>query len=121
MLPFVSSQHPYFKEWQFRAYSCKKLVQYLKNKNRQLNILEVGCGNGWLSAMLASTIPGTVTGIDINGTELEQAKRVFGEKENLTFLHSDIQNELLPNNFFDIIVFAATVQYFPFLQSLPKN
>ena len=118
MLPSVSSQHLYFKEWKLRGYSFKKLVQYLKNKNRLLNILEVGCGNGWLSAGLAATVPGTITGIDINSSELEQAKRVFGEKENLKFLQGDIQNQFLPDNFFDIIVFAASVQYFPSLKRI---
>ena len=52
-LPQISQQHPHYKEWLIREQSCNKLLQYIKKKECQLDILEVGCGNGWLSAQLA--------------------------------------------------------------------
>jgi ubiquinone/menaquinone biosynthesis C-methylase UbiE len=80
-----------------------------------LNILEIGCGNGWLSNRL-SCVPATeVTGLDINPVELEQAKRVFADKRNLHFIQGDLRQGVLGDSRFDLIVFAASIQYFPSL------
>ena len=84
-LPEIEVSHPHYKEWETRKSSCNKLIQHLSNKRTELNILDVGCGNGWLCHHL-SKIPGSnVAGIDINKTELNQAKRVFDHVENLEF------------------------------------
>ena len=120
-LPDIAPHHPFHKEWQLRAFSCNKQIEYLKNMNRPLEILEVGCGNGWLSAKLADMLQASVTGIDINSPELEQAKKVFGKKENLNFLLCDIQSELLQDKLFDVIVFAASIQYFTLLKKIIEN
>ena len=117
LLPEIDPLHPHYKEWQMRKRSCQQLVHYLINKGKQLNILEIGCGNGWLSAHLAKTSRGKVTGLDINRTELEQAKRVFGHIENLDFLYGGMK-ENIPGKKFDVIVFAASIQYFPTLDEI---
>lgn len=117
-LPKINEAHQHYKEWLIRSRSCHKLIQYLSNKKRALNILEVGCGNGWLCAQL-SKIPGSnVTGIDINKTEIDQAKRVFASIENLEFLYGEITNESIHNESFDIIIFAASIQYFASLDEI---
>lgn len=117
-LPFVQAQHPHFKEWQIRKRSGRRLVKYLQQKNTPLKILEVGCGNGWLSAQLAAIENTEVTGIDINDEELEQAQRVFGTKQNLQFIFGDLREDVLQDNIFDIIIFAASLQYFPSLKEI---
>jgi len=107
-LPSIRATHPLKKEWDLRKESCLRFVTYLIRKNKQLMVLEVGCGNGWFCHQL-SKVPGcSVTGVDINTAELEQAKRVF---PSLRFLHQNIGNALLQERF-DIIVFAASFQYF---------
>ncbi|MFI5187887.1 MAG: class I SAM-dependent methyltransferase [Chitinophagales bacterium] len=112
-LPEIEPSHLHHKEWQIRSNSCNKLVQYLSNKKRELNILEVGCGNGWLCSQL-SKIPGSnVAGIDVNKTELDQAKRVFDPIENLEFFNCEIVDESIADEKFDAILFAASIQYFP--------
>lgn len=117
-LPEIELDHPHHKEWQIRRNSCNKLTQYLSSKKTQLNILEVGCGNGWLCSQL-SKIPGSnVAGVDINKTEVEQAKRVFGHIENLEFFHGEITDENTKNERFDVVVFAASIQYFPHLDEI---
>src|SRR5215467_13900511 len=76
-LPSVPTNHPHFKEWAIRKKSCDQFIRYLESKKTILSILEVGCGNGWLSYQL-SRIPGSkVIAVDINLTELRQAARVF--------------------------------------------
>ena len=117
-LPEIEVSHPNYKEWEIRKISCNKLIQHLSNKRTELNILDVGCGNGWLCHHL-SKIPGSnVAGIDINKTELNQAKRVFDHIENLEFFYGGIDNERIRNEKFDAIIFAASIQYFPSLDNI---
>jgi 2-polyprenyl-3-methyl-5-hydroxy-6-metoxy-1,4-benzoquinol methylase len=118
LLPEIEESHPHYKEWQIRKSSCNKLVGYLTHKRKKLNILEVGCGNGWLCSHLSKIANSKVTGIDINKTELEQAKRVFDQIENLHFFHGEIVNENTRNQKFDTIIFAASIQHFPSLDEI---
>ncbi|MDB5230298.1 MAG: hypothetical protein JWN76_1103 [Chitinophagaceae bacterium] len=117
-LPEIERTHPYYNEWQVRKQTAQKLTTYLMSFNKNLKILEVGCGNGWLSAKLAG-IPGSiVVGCDINKPELQQAKRVFNNQYNLRFAYGDIRFMEFFEMQFDIIVFAASIQYFPTLDSI---
>ncbi len=52
-----------------------------------------------------------VTGLDVNRVEINQAIRVFS-KTNLKFIHNRFPSEHLKGLKFDIILFAASVQYF---------
>lgn len=110
-LPLIENTHPHFNEWQLRKRSAARLMNYLGNKDKPLSVLEAGCGNGWLSAGLVGIKAASVTGTDINKTELEQARKVFAHKKKLHFIEGDIRN-IKFNHKFDIIVFAASIQYF---------
>ena len=110
--PFIGKTHVHYNEWKTRAASFSKLSAYIKRMPAAINILEVGCGNGWLSAKLATLIKGEVTGMDINNTELEQAKRVFQKRSKLHFINGDIRDGALADKKFNIIIFAASIQYF---------
>lgn len=114
-LPLVPGDHPLRNEWKVRKYSAGKLFAYLEQKQRPLRILEVGCGNGWLSHKLSQLENVSVIGLDVNSVELEQAKRVF-ENQQLQFVYGDIRHGVF-NSRFDVMVFAASLQYFP---SLPE-
>ena len=117
-LPEIERSHPHYSEWDTRKSSCNKLIQHLSAKKKELNILEVGCGNGWLCHHF-SKIPGSnVAGIDINKTELEQAKRVFDHIENVEFFYGGIDSERTRNEKFDAIIFAASIQYFSSLDDI---
>jgi len=117
-LPDIEALHPHHGEWQLRKSSCDKFMEYLRNKNRTLDILEVGCGNGWLCHQLSTIQGATVTGIDINNTELKQAKKVFAHLINIEFLCADISEQKIGPRKFDIIVFAASIQYFRSLKEI---
>lgn len=108
-LPEINATHPLKEEWVIRKESCQRLIRYLSRKARPLQILEVGCGNGWLCHQLSKIPQNSITGIDINTTELAQAGRVF---PSLRFLSCTLQ-ELENKQAFDVIVFAASFQYFP--------
>lgn len=120
-LPEINEQHKYFKEWLARKASAGRLVKYLSDRNKELQILEVGCGNGWLAAKLAGIRRTKVTGIDINIKELEQAKRVFNKIGNLEFLNCSLDDELLKELRYNIIVFASSIQYFSPLRNVLRN
>lgn len=116
-LPHAGNKDPFYREWKMRAQSAKRLFDYLHKKKRPLKILEVGCGNGWLANYLAEIPGATVTGLDINRKELIQASRVF-QKPNLRFVEGNFRNEELNFEKFDVILFAASIQYFSSLQAV---
>lgn len=117
-LPEVAAGHPYYGEWQVRKRSARMLVKALEAPRQPLSVLEIGCGNGWLARQLA-LIPGiSVTGLDINMLELQQARRVFSQQQNLQFVAGDIRTGMLLGQHFDRIIFAAAIQYFPSLEEI---
>ena len=120
-LPSINSDHPHYYEWKVRERSGKRLLKQVQLTGTSLDILEVGCGKGWLTAKLANITSGKVTGIDINMRELLQARRVFAGLTNLEFIATDISDGLLPDKQFDIIVFAASIQKFSSLKAVIKN
>ncbi len=117
-LPSIPTSHIHYNEWQIRKRSSERLIRYLAKKNQPLNILEVGCGNGWLSAKISERIATEVIGIDINHVEIQQAQLVFKDHQNLTFMLTDIYSLQKQGKKFDCIIFAASFQYFNNISSV---
>jgi len=109
-LPDISAGHPHHSEWKIRKETLKRMQAILGNK--PLSILEIGCGNGWLCKRL-SDAGHKLSGADINLHELQQASRLFPECE---FYYCDIFN--WKGHRFDVVIFAASIQYFPDLNAL---
>lgn len=121
-LPNVRNNHPHFEEWVIRKYSFKKLDKYLREKNKPLHILDIGCGNGWMSNALSEINNSLVTGFDINLYEIEQAQRVFKNNKGIKFIHDNgFENILTKDEKFDSIILAASIQYFPDIKNLIKK
>jgi ubiquinone/menaquinone biosynthesis C-methylase UbiE len=116
-LPDIDENHIHFKEWQIRKRSAQRLIDYLKAKNKPLNILEIGCGNGWLSAKLHTIKGANVTGIDINDLEILQANRIF-KADDLNFICAGFNPTMFRDEKFDVILFAAVIPYFQSLDSV---
>jgi SAM-dependent methyltransferase len=111
-LPDLPKTHSQYREWQMRKKSADRFISYLKNRKTPLHILEIGCGNGWFSNLMATIPESTVTGTDINPTELAQAAAIF-KKGNLSFACFDLfEKTALHEQKFDIIVFNSCFQYF---------
>lgn len=119
-LPLFPKNHALSDEWQARFQSAKRLRKYLSQKNAPLKILDIGCGNGWLSNFLTQENR-FVFGIDQNLFELKQAARVFSFNSKSYFLKADIFSAPFQKESFDIILLASSVQYFPDLSKLMKN
>lgn len=119
-LPNIQKDHPHYAEWQLRKKSSNRIISYLKRKNKPLNILEVGCGNGWFSHLMSTVEKTQVTGLDVTILELEQAAKVF-DKENLNFVYAYLfEKTPLHDKKFDVIVFNSSLQYFGNLKELLK-
>ncbi|RMH71054.1 MAG: class I SAM-dependent methyltransferase [Gemmatimonadetes bacterium] len=112
-LPVVPPDHPLSSEWRIRATSLRRLSHYLRRFNRPLTLLDIGCGNGWMSNQLSHIWGSTVWAVDVNQTELEQGARVFSPNPALTFLYADIMAVSLPAQAFDAVILGSSIQYFP--------
>jgi SAM-dependent methyltransferase len=88
--------------------------QYLSRQNASFRILDIGCGNGWFTHLLA-TSPGvdSVTGLDINEYELQHAVVAFGGQPKLKWFYGDLFSAILPLLHYHHITLNACVQYFP--------
>ncbi len=90
------------KEWGTR------IISELNLKGTE-RILDLGCGDGVLTKLLADNVPaGQVIGIDASIGMLDVAKELEGN--NLSFKHLDI-NQLDYNDEFDLIFSNATLQW----------
>lgn len=118
-LPEVDRNHQHLSEWKIRQRSSSRLFDYLNQKREEKLILEIGCGNGWLSHMLSRLKNTHVIGLDVNVTELQQAVNVFQRISNLTFIKGDVFTLKLPVKT-DYVVLASSVQYFPDFTELVK-
>jgi len=111
-LPHVLESNFYYKEWKQREDTSTRFLEYIKSKNKELTILDIGCGNGWFSHKISEIKKTTVIGLDINEIELEQACRIF-QKENLSFVYCNLlEGNIYFENKLDIIILNASVQYF---------
>lgn len=110
-LPYVDRSDAHYTLWKMRADSAARFTKYLTQKGQPLSVLDIGCGNGWLTNYVAAHVPNsTVTGVDINLTELQQAARVFGS--HITWVQADILRTDFMTGCFDIVLMSASFQYF---------
>jgi ubiquinone/menaquinone biosynthesis C-methylase UbiE len=116
-LPSIPNGHPLADEWRARSASASRLTRYLSRQPKPLHLLDLGCGNGWLSNLLAQPAR-RVLGMDRNRVELRQAARVFSSNPHLCFLEADIFSAPFSSGIFDVILLASVIQYFPDLPAL---
>ncbi len=118
-LPDFPANHPLKREWLARADSASRLLKYFAGLTRPLRILDVGCGNGWLTHALSAIPSAEVWGFDRPGPELSQAARLFGSP-NTMFSALDVTQAPFPRQSFDAIVLASVIQYFPDLAPIMR-
>ncbi|MCA9741053.1 MAG: class I SAM-dependent methyltransferase [Deferribacteres bacterium] len=87
-----------------RAEKTLSLLDSLKLENPE--ILDVGCGTGWLCEEL--TAYGSVTGIDLADSVIERAQR---RHPNVQFFAGDAMEIDLPKEHFDIIICLETLSH----------
>jgi ubiquinone/menaquinone biosynthesis C-methylase UbiE len=120
LLPYASELNPHKDEWALRTKSYLRFREYLSHKTSKLNILDLGCGNGWFTGQLSKDFNHNYFGVDINLNELEQAARVFNN-DNTRFIYADIFSTSLPANTFDVVIINSALQYFQNISVLMKE
>jgi len=116
-LPFIPDSNPHKNEWKLREKSFLRFKDYLKIQNEKLNILDLGCGNGWFSGNLSKDFNHDFFCVDVNLSELKQGERVC-DSEKIKFIYADIFKADFPTDFFSLIILNASVQYFFNLKKL---
>jgi cyclopropane fatty-acyl-phospholipid synthase-like methyltransferase len=77
-------------------------------------ILEVGCGIGTVSHLLATQVPqGKVLAVDISPESIEKARVLWKKQGNLKFDVSDMSDFNLPGETFDFFVFPDVLEHIP--------
>jgi 2-polyprenyl-3-methyl-5-hydroxy-6-metoxy-1,4-benzoquinol methylase len=119
-LPDTNNSNPHKEEWKLRKRSLHRFNNYIQKYNDKLNLLDIGCGNGWFSANVANSSPINIFALDINKVELEQAARVFN-LNNIYFICGNIFDNIFNESTYDIITLNSSIQYFGKLDGLIKR
>lgn len=78
------------------------------------SILEVGCGIGTVSHLLAYQVKkGEVLAVDISPESISKAKEIWKDQSNLQFEVSDMSDFDKPNKTFDFFVFPDVLEHIP--------
>ena len=78
------------------------------------NVLDVGCGAGWLSRRLGKLVPqGRVVGMDVSDEMIRHARRASVEFENLMFVTGEVQEIPWEPNFFSHAISVESSYYWP--------
>ena len=81
---------------------------------RDENILDVGCGAGWLSRSLARGVPeGRVIGMDISDEMIHRAREASLQFENLVFVVGGVDEIPWEANFFSKAISVESSYYWP--------
>jgi arsenite methyltransferase len=81
---------------------------------RDENILDVGCGAGWLSRALARGVPeGRVVGMDISDEMIRRARAAGVAFENLVFIVGQVDEIPWEANFFTRAISVESAYYWP--------
>jgi len=78
------------------------------------NVLDVGCGAGWLSRRLAGMVPeGRVVGMDISDEMIRVARRGSLEFENILYATGEVGEIPWEANFFNHAISVESAYYWP--------
>lgn len=81
---------------------------------RDENLLDVGCGAGWLSRALARAVPsGRVVGMDISDEMIRHARAASVDFENLVFVVGQVGEIPWESNFFTRAISVESSYYWP--------
>jgi len=100
-----------------QRFAAKRLYEQLPEKDQSnVDILEIGCGTGFVTELLAEKYPqSNITISDISSEMLEVCKENIEEVQsnisNISFLKLNIEKDIIPGKY-DLIVSGLTAQWF---------
>ena len=85
------------------------VFQKIVMEGKYLNILDVGCASGIMTAKIAQIFPNSkITGIDIYDPGIRFAQKKY---KHLKFITCDVHKLPFPDNYFDLIVCYETIEH----------
>lgn len=89
----------------------EKLLDVLQ-LNENSRVLELGCGNGVITAYISDQTGAAITGVDNCKTAIDYARERFKDKKNkLSFVKEDMQKLSFPDNSFDTIIIIDALHF----------
>lgn len=91
------------------------LVEKVWKINKPVNVIDFGCGFGYIGLLLMPLLPegSTYTGVDISETLLEDARKIFAESTFVTnFIKADL-NEYIARESYDMAISQAVLRHIP--------
>lgn len=113
-LPFAFKHNNNYSEWKKRHKSTHRLINYISKRSFK-TVLDLGCGNGWLSYKIAPLVQNIIA-MDVNKTELLQAEEVLEDSSNSEIIYGDVFFWDASVNI-DLVIINAAIQYF---ENVPK-
>lgn len=78
------------------------------------NVLDVGCGSGWLARRLARRVPeGCVVGMDVSDEMIRVARRTSLDFENILYATGEVGEIPWEANFFNHAISVESAYYWP--------
>ncbi len=78
------------------------------------NVLDIGCGAGWLSRLIAARArEGRVVGMDISDEMIGRARKMSVDLPHVMFVLGDVEEIPWDNNFFDKVISVESAYYWP--------
>jgi SAM-dependent methyltransferase len=78
------------------------------------NVLDVGCGSGWLARRLAERVPeGRVVGMDVSDEMIRVARRTSLDFENILYATGEVGEIPWEANFFNHAISVESAYYWP--------
>jgi SAM-dependent methyltransferase len=78
------------------------------------NVLDLGCGGGWLSRRIGELVPeGRVVGMDISDEMIRMARRTSIDHDNLLFITGEVGDIPWEPNFFTHAISVESAYYWP--------
>jgi SAM-dependent methyltransferase len=105
------------QRWNHNAYYHRYLISHVPE--RCLHILEIGCGTGTFSRLLAQRAR-KVIAIDLSPQMIRLAQECSKLYTNIDFVGGDVMTYPLPENQFDCIATLATIHHLPIEPLLRK-
>lgn len=90
--------------------SCKNIYDYLKEKEYK-NLLDIGCGTGYLINMLAKEYEAEFTGLDLSPEMIKQANNK--NIKNAKFVEGKSDEIPFEDNTFNIITCSQSFHHYP--------
>lgn len=104
---FTKGKWDYLAKGQPNLEALAIIIKHLEKS--EIRVLDLGCGNGGLAALLADDVRIKYTGIDISQVALDKAKTLFPKGR---FICGNLDENPVPENEkFDIVVLGEILYY----------